>query len=185
MSDSRPAVLGGSPAFPDGLPFVRPPVPPLARVMERLAPSYDRGMLTNGPLVRELEAAAAERLGVRHVLAVSACTSGLMLAVRALVPEGRVVLPSMTFSASAHAVAWNGLQPRFAECEPDTFQMDLADAETLLDGAGALMATHIFGAPCRPVEVEQVAARAGIPADLRRGPRAGLVPCRPRPGRVR
>lgn len=163
MSDATLAVLGGTPAFPDGLPFVRPPIPPLARVMERLAPTYERGMLTNGPLVRELEQAAAERLGVRHVLAVSACTAGLMLVVRALVPEGRVVLPSFTFSATAHAVAWNGLQPRFAECEPDTFHLDLADAEAQLDGAGGLMATHIFGAPCRPDEVERVAANAGIP----------------------
>jgi hypothetical protein len=143
MSDATLAVLGGTPAFPDGLPFVRPPIPPLARVMERLAPTYERGMLTNGPLVRELEAAVAERLGVRHVLAVSACTAGLMLVVRALVPAGRLVLPSFTFSATAHAVAWNGLQPRFAECEPDTFHLDLADAEAQLDGAGGLMA-HIF-----------------------------------------
>lgn len=161
---NRPAVLGGSPAFPDGLPFVRPPVPPLARVMERLAPSYEAGMLTNGPLVRELEARVAERFGVRHVLAVSSCTSGLMLVIRALAPTGRVVLPSFTFSASAHAVAWNGLLPRFAECDPDSFQVDLADATAQLDGAGALMVTHIFGAPCRPDAVERVAADAGIPA---------------------
>ncbi len=157
------AVLGGSPAFPDGLPFVRPPIPPLASVMERLAPSYNRGMLTNGPLVRELEQRAATRLGVRHVLAVSSCTAGLMLVVRALGLEGRVVLPSFTFSASAHAIAWNGLLPRFAECEPDTFQVDLDDAAAQLDGAGALMVTHIFGAPCRPDDVERVAASAGVP----------------------
>jgi dTDP-4-amino-4,6-dideoxygalactose transaminase len=156
-------VLGGSPAFPDGLPFVRPPIPPLARVMERLAPSYERGMLTNGPLVRELEARIADRLGVRHVVAVGCCTSGLMLVIRALDPAGRVVLPSFTFSASAHSVAWNGLLPRFAECDPDSFQLDLDDAATLLDGAGALMATQIFGAPCRPTDVERLAAGAGIP----------------------
>jgi dTDP-4-amino-4,6-dideoxygalactose transaminase len=73
------------------------------------------------------------------------------------------VLPSFTFSASAHAVAWNGLRPRFVKCTDDTFQTDLDDARAHLDGAGALMVTHVFGAPCRPAEVEQIGARAGIP----------------------
>jgi hypothetical protein len=81
-----------------------------------------------------------------------------MLVVRALVPEGRS-LPSFTFSASAHAVAWNGQPGR--RVRPDTFQVDLDDAETL-DGAGALMVTHIFGAPCRPGESSR-SREAGIP----------------------
>ena len=107
------ALLGGSPAFADGVPFVRPPAPPLDDVVARLAPTYRQGAMTNGPLVRELEAAVAERLGVAHVLAVSSCTTGLMLAVAGLahlgVIEGPVLMPSFTFSAGPHAVAWNGL----------------------------------------------------------------------------
>jgi dTDP-4-amino-4,6-dideoxygalactose transaminase len=159
----KPAVLGGTPAFPDGLAFVRPPVPPLAAVVARLEPSYERGMLTNGPLVRELEERVAERLGVPHVVAVASCTAGLMLAFRVLEPGGPVALPSFTFSASAHAVAWNGLRPRFTDCDPDTFQADLDDLAGQLDGAVALMVTHVFGAPCRPAAVEKLAADAGLP----------------------
>src|SRR5438045_2140781 len=64
----RPAVLGGQPAFVGPVPFVRPALPPLEAVTGRLAASYERGILTNGPLVREFEAAAAERLGVTHVV---------------------------------------------------------------------------------------------------------------------
>ena len=74
---TTPALLGGTPAFPDGLPFFRPAKPPLERVTSRLAPSYERGVLTNGPLVRQFEAEAAERLGVPHVVAVASCTAGL------------------------------------------------------------------------------------------------------------
>ena len=100
----RPAILGGAPAFPEGLPFARVPVPSLDRVTERLRPSYDAGRLTDGPLVRELEEATAERLGARHVVAVSSGTTGLMLALRAIAPPGYpVLLPSFTFVASAHA----------------------------------------------------------------------------------
>jgi dTDP-4-amino-4,6-dideoxygalactose transaminase len=145
---SRPAVLGGDPAFPEGLQFVRPAPPPLERVVERVRPSYDRGMMTNGPLVRQLEERAADRLGVDHVVAVSSCTVGLMLAVQAIGRRDPVLLPSFTFSASAHAIAWNGIEPRFADCEPDGFHLDVADLVRRADGCGAVMATHVFGAPC-------------------------------------
>jgi dTDP-4-amino-4,6-dideoxygalactose transaminase len=158
-----PAVLGGSSAFPGGLAFARPMVPPLDVVMARLQPSYDAGVLTNGPLVRALEECAAERLGTDHVVAVGSCTAGLMLALRVLDVRRPVVLPGFTFSASAHAVAWNALELRFAECDPETFQLDVDDAVGRLDGAGALLATHIFGAPCRAAELQNCARRSGIP----------------------
>jgi dTDP-4-amino-4,6-dideoxygalactose transaminase len=161
MSDL--AILGGSPAFPDGLPFVRPPAPPLAGVVARLTPSYERGALTNGPLVRELETRVAERLGVRHVVATASCTSGLLLVLRALELRSAVVLPSFTFSASAHAVAWNGLEPRFADCRADTFQLDPDDASGRLAGAGAILATHVFGSPADVDRLAAIAHAAGVP----------------------
>jgi FlaA1/EpsC-like NDP-sugar epimerase/dTDP-4-amino-4,6-dideoxygalactose transaminase len=166
-SESQPplALLSHRPPTRPALPFARPARPPLARVVARFEPSYESGQLTNGPLVRELEERVADRLQVGHVVAVSSCTSGLMLTLQALV-EGRpgpVVLPGFTFSASAHAVAWNGRRPLFVECDPETFQIDLAHASKHLDGAGALMATHVFGAPCDPEAVEAAAAAAGVP----------------------
>lgn len=159
-----PAILGGPPAFPGGLPFARPFTPPLEAVIARLQPSYDRGQLTNGRLVAELEERAAERLQVAHVVATSSCTTGLILTLQALAPGGAVLLPSFTFSASAHAVAWNGLRPVLAECDPNSFQLDLADAEARLDEADAILATHVFGAPCQPSAVEKLAESHGVPA---------------------
>lgn len=157
------ALLGADPAFPAGVPFVRPPAPDLDRVVEILRPSWDRGLLTNGPLVREVEARAAEMLGVPDVVAVSSCTTGLMLVLRAIGARGDVLLPSFTFSASAHAVAWTGATPRFAECDPSSFQLDLDDAADRAGGVGAVLATHVFGAPCAPEAVEALAARHGVP----------------------
>ena len=160
-----PALLGGTPYFAPSLPFARPARPPLERVWRRVKPSYDCGMLTNGPLVAELEDRIAERLGVPHVVAVSSCTSGLMLTVQALTDgrPGPVVLPSFTFSASGHAVMWNGRTPQFVECDPKTFQIDLEHAAANLDGAAALLATHVFGAPCDPEGVVRIARARGIP----------------------
>jgi dTDP-4-amino-4,6-dideoxygalactose transaminase len=161
---TRLAVLGAEPAFPGGIPFVRPPTPPLERVVARLAPSYDRGALTDGPLVRELEERTADRLGVRSVVAVASCTAGLMLTLRAIDPRGPVVVPSFTFSATAHAATWNGLEPVFSECDPHSFQLDCDDASARLDGASAIVATHVFGAPCASERVEALADAAGMPA---------------------
>ncbi|MET0147343.1 MAG: DegT/DnrJ/EryC1/StrS family aminotransferase [Ilumatobacteraceae bacterium] len=160
----RLAVLGGAPAFPDGLAFARPAAPPLDAVLARLAPSYEQGMLTNGAVVRELEARAAEHLQVRHAVAVSSCTAGLMLALQALVERpGPVVMPSFTFSATAHAATWIGATPRFAECGPHDVLLDVDDAARRMDGAVALVATHVFGAPCHPEALEALAAAHGVP----------------------
>lgn len=163
----RLAIDGGDPMFPQGVPFVRPPAPPLDEVVARLRPTYEQGAMTNGPLVRELEATVAERMGVAHVVAVSSCTTGLILALAGLrhlgAIDGPVLMPSFTFSAGPHAVAWNDLPVTFAECDPLSFQLDLVDAHARLDGAGAIMATHVFGSPCRPEQVEALGADAGIP----------------------
>jgi FlaA1/EpsC-like NDP-sugar epimerase/dTDP-4-amino-4,6-dideoxygalactose transaminase len=159
------ALLSASSPDRPGLPFARPARPPLEQVVQRLIPSYDSGQITNGALVRELEERIADRLRVGHVVAVSSCTSGLLLVVQALLDgrSGPVVLPSFTFSASAHAVAWNGRSPRFVECDRSTFQMDITHAEAVLDGAAGILATHVFGAPCDPEAVEKVGAAAGVP----------------------
>lgn len=160
---SRPAVLGGEPAFPEGIRFVRPAIPSLDRVVDRLQPSFALGILTNGSLVRQLEEETAERLRVRNVVAVASCTSGLILSVQALAAGVPVVLPSFTFSASAHSLAWNRSRPVFAECDPSTFQLDLEDAAERIDGIGAILATHVFGAPCDAERVEELARRIGVP----------------------
>lgn len=161
------AILGGDKAFPEGVAFVRPPAPPLDEVVARLASSYAQGALTNGPLVRELEDRVATRIGVRNVVAVSSCTTGLMLSVAGLNHfgeiNGPVIMPSFTFSAGPHAVAWSNLGVRFVECDPLSFQIDLAHTSMHLEGAGAIMATHVFGAPCRPEQVEAMGKSARIP----------------------
>jgi dTDP-4-amino-4,6-dideoxygalactose transaminase len=74
-----------------------------------------------------------------------------------------VVVPSFTFSATAHAVAWNGRTPRFVDCEPDTFQVDPARAAAALEDAGAIIATHVFGAPCAPSRIADLARARAVP----------------------
>lgn len=160
---SLPAILDGPVAFPAGLPLVRPTiedVPGLARRLEAILAS---GHLTDGPTVKELEERVAERLGVPYAVAVASCTSGLMLALQAVGATGRVVMPSFTFAASAHAVHWVGGMPVFAEVEPESLTVDPADVAGLVDGASAMTATHVYGTPCRTEELQKIADDAGIP----------------------
>jgi dTDP-4-amino-4,6-dideoxygalactose transaminase len=161
---SLPALLGGSAAFADGLPFFRPAKPPLERVVERLRPSYEKGALTNSALRQEFEERAAAKLGVDHVVAVSSCTAGLMLVMQALAkPGSEVAMPSFTFSATGHAAVWAGAVPRFTECDTETCQIDVLDAAKRLEKASLLVGTHVFGSPCAAEEVEAAGRAAGIP----------------------
>jgi dTDP-4-amino-4,6-dideoxygalactose transaminase len=121
------------------------------------------GVLTNGPYVQRLERAAAERLGVRHCVAVSSCTAGLMLVLRASDLSGDVVLPSFTFAATAHAVAWNGLRPVFADVDEETLTLAPAAVERSLGvRTSAILATHVYGTPCDVEGLADLASSHGI-----------------------
>lgn len=159
---STPAVLGGTPAFPDGLPLVRPTIDDPVALTKDLGSIVESGLLTNGATVRRLEEAVGERLGT-EVVAVSSCTAGLMLVLQAIGATGRVVMPSFTFSASAHAVVWAGGTVDFADVEPERATLDPEGLAELLDGASAMTATHIYGTPCEVEALGRLAEEAGIP----------------------
>jgi dTDP-4-amino-4,6-dideoxygalactose transaminase len=161
-TSTTPAVLGGAPAFPDGLPLVRPTIDDPAALIAELGAVVESGMLTNGAAVRRLEQVVGERLGT-EVVAVASCTAGLMLVYQALGVTGRVVMPSFTFSASAHAVVWAGGTPDFADVEPERATLDPEAVASLLDGAAALSATHIYGTPAEVEALGKLADDAGIP----------------------
>jgi dTDP-4-amino-4,6-dideoxygalactose transaminase len=159
-----PAILGGEPAFAEPLPIMRPTLP----AFEELAPEFEAilasGMLSNvNRYVAGFEEAAADYLGVEYTIAVSSCTSGLILAMQALELEGEIVLPSFTFSATGHAVLWNGLEPVFADCNRATHQLDPEKAEAQIsERTSALLGVHMFGSPCDVERLEALAAKHGL-----------------------
>jgi dTDP-4-amino-4,6-dideoxygalactose transaminase len=157
-----PAIHGGDPAFPEGLPFMRPSVPDEEAVLGRLKTILSTGMLTNGPFVRELEERATDYLGVRHCVAVSSCTAGLMLALQAADVSGDAVLPSFTFAATAHAAAWNQLRPVFTDVDPETLTLSPeAAARALGIRTSVILATHTFGTPCAVEDLSALARTSG------------------------
>jgi dTDP-4-amino-4,6-dideoxygalactose transaminase len=163
VTGGRPAILGGTPAFPDGLQLVRPTLPDPEAVARDVRTILDSRVLTNGPFAERLEERAAAYLGIRHCVSVASCTLGLMLALRILGLRGSVVVPSFTFAATVHAVAWNGLTPAFADIDRATLTLDPASAKAAVDdGAAAILATHTFGTPCDVEALESVARDRGV-----------------------
>ena len=161
--DSKPAILGGTPAFKTQLPMVRPSLPPLDPLLEEARAILASGQLTNGRYVRDFEQQAAAWLGVPHAVAVSSCTSGLALLLRALELEGEVILPSFTFFATAHAVVWNGLRPVLADCEADSFNLDPQQVRELVTPAtSAILAVHMYGNPANTQALESLARERGL-----------------------
>jgi dTDP-4-amino-4,6-dideoxygalactose transaminase len=163
MTAQVPAVLGGPVAFPGGLPLVRPTIPDVPGLSARLQAVLESGILTNGPAVRALELRVAERCGTAHAVAVASCTSGLMLVYQALGATGRVVIPSFTFAASAHAVVWARGTVTWADVDAETMTLDVSDAARVADGAVAISATHVYGAPCDVDALQRLADDLGVP----------------------
>jgi len=165
-SNSRSRALKVVPAttgFNEPFPFMRPSLPELSHVFAEYQPAYHNGVLTNAGLVSRLEAAVAERLSVKHCVAVSSCTSGLMMVLRALALKGEVILPSFTFFATGHSVLWNGLKPVFADCDPQTWNLSPADVERKITAdTSAILAVHMYGNPCDVAELEAIARRHNL-----------------------
>jgi perosamine synthetase len=110
----------------------------------------ESGWVTQGPRVQAFEEAMAQSCGAQHAVAVSSCTTALHLAllVAGVVPGDEVVVPSMSFIATANAVAHTGAVPVFAEVYPDTFNLDLDDVRRRIgERTKAIVLVHQLGLP--------------------------------------
>jgi dTDP-4-amino-4,6-dideoxygalactose transaminase len=159
-----PAIAGGQPMFDRLLPIASPEGMPGDEFLADVRKIVASRSLTNGSFVRELEAACADYLNVPHCVAVANCTSALMLVLKVLGLKGEVILPSFTFHATAHAVAWNGLAPVLADCDANTFCMDPDSArERASKKTAAILPVHIFGVPVAIDQFEKLAAELRVP----------------------
>lgn len=106
----------------------------------------------------ELEKTVQDMLSVKKALTFPNATSALMLAIKAMDLTGEVILPSFTFSATGHAVVWNGLTPVFADIDSLTFNIDTDDVERkITNKTSAMLAVHVFGNPADIAKLEQIA----------------------------
>ena len=142
----------------------KPNIAPVATYAARVQEVMESGWLTNnGPQVRMLETQLSELLGVRNVVLVSNATLGLQLALRALVPDGEVILPSFTFAATAQAIRWCGLTPRFIDIDPETQQLDISELEAAITPqTRAIIPVHMWGQACDVTAIQAIADRFDV-----------------------
>ena len=117
-------------------------------ILPELKKVFDSLFLTSGPVTAKFETAFSDYLGVRRTAGLSSCTAGLFLCLKAwgIGPGDEVLVPAMTFVATANAALHVGATPVFVDIEPDTGLMDLADAERKISPrTRAVIPVHLYG----------------------------------------
>jgi len=117
------------------IPFYKPSIgePEINEVVDCLR----SGWLTTGPKTKQFEAEFARYLRHTHAVAVNSCTAALHLALEAVGLQARqtVVVPTMTFAATAEAVRYFNATPLLVDCRPADLNLDVADAAARIESA--------------------------------------------------
>ena len=145
------------------VPFARPSLTEAdgAAVAEAVA----SGWVSQGPRVAAFEAAYAERVGAPDAVATTNCTTALHLAlyVSGVGPGDEVIVPSLSFIATANAVWQCGATPVFADVDPLTYNLDPASAErAITERTKAIMPVHQIGLPADMDAFIALAERYGL-----------------------
>lgn len=111
------------------VPFLRPSLG--EKEIKEVVHTLESGWLTTGPKVKQFERDFAQAVNAKFAVALNSCTAALHLAVEAVgLKAGQAVLvPTMTFAATAEIVLYKGAMPILVDCDPVTGNMNLDDAE--------------------------------------------------------
>ena len=158
------ALFGGPVAFEQIRHVGTPNIGDRSRLLERINDILDHRWLTNnGPYVQEFEKRIAEEAGVKHCVAMTNATIALEIVVRALDIRGEVIVPSLTFIATAHALLWQHITPVFCDVDAETFTLDPDRIEELLTPqTSAIVGVHLWGRPCRIDKLTELAQRHNL-----------------------
>ena len=123
------------------------------------------GWLTTGPKVKTFEAEFASYIGSSHAVAVNSATAALHLALEAVgIKSGdEVIVPTMTFTATAEVVLYLGARPVLVDCRTDDLNIDVDRIEAAIsNNTKAIIPVHIAGRPCAMDQILAIAQRHGL-----------------------
>lgn len=157
------ALKGGPPVRRSSLPYGHQWLDDddIAAVVEVLRSDW----LTTGPRIAEFEQAFAELVGTKEAVAVSNGTAALHAAIYALNigPGDEVIVPAMTFAASANCVVYQGGTPVFADVDAPTLLLDPEQVEAkITPRTKAIIAVDYAGQACDYDELKEIASRRGL-----------------------
>jgi perosamine synthetase len=145
------------------VPFARPSM--RGGEAQALAEVIASGWVSQGPRVAAFEAAFAERVGAPDAVATTSCTTALQLAlyVSGVGPGDEVIVPSLSFIATANSVWQCGAIPVFADIDPLTYNLDPEAAErAITPKTKAIMPVHQVGLPADMDSFLEISERHGI-----------------------
>jgi dTDP-4-amino-4,6-dideoxygalactose transaminase len=158
------AIFSGQPAFDETLHVGRPNIGNREHLLDRINDILDNRWLTNnGPYVQEFQQRVADYLGVKHFVAITNGTIALEIAIRALGMTGEVIVPSLTFVATAHALQWQEITPVFADVNPDTYNLDPDAVERMITPrTTGIVGVHLWGRACEVERLSDIAQRHNL-----------------------
>jgi len=133
--------------------------------ISEVADSLRSGWITAGPKVKRFESEFAAYVGVKHAVAVNSCTAALQISLAALGigPGDEVIVPTLTFCATANVVIHLGATPVIVDVDED-FQISAeAVARAITPRTRAIVPVHYAGQACSLQEILIIAAKNGIP----------------------
>jgi perosamine synthetase len=160
---TRLAIDGGTPVRANMLPYGRQAVD--EEDIEAVASVLRSDWLTTGPKVAEFEAAWSRIAGAPYAVAVSSGTAALHAAAFAagIGPGDEVIVPALTFAASANCVLYQGGRPVFVDVQAGALNVDPAAVEAALTPrTRAIVAVDYAGQPADLDELRSVAGRHGL-----------------------
>ncbi|MEI8078203.1 MAG: DegT/DnrJ/EryC1/StrS family aminotransferase [bacterium] len=148
---------------PEFLPFALPDIgeAEIAAVVETLR----SGWITTGARTRQFEAEFAAYTGAKHALAVNSCTAALHLALEAVgvKRDDEVLVPTVTFAATAEVVRYVDAKPVLVDCRADDLTMDVEQAAAAVTPrTKAIIPVHYSGTPCEMDAILALAKRHGL-----------------------
>jgi perosamine synthetase len=160
----RLALDGGEPVRRMLLPYARQTIEDedISAVVEVLRSDW----LTTGPLVEEFERAFASEVGAQHAIAVNSGTAALHAAIYALAigPGDEVIVPALTFAATANCVVFQGAVPIFADVDPETLLVDPETVAGLVSSrTRAVMTVDYAGQACDYRSLAESLSEPGVP----------------------
>lgn len=145
------------------IPIAKPSLPIWEDYILGLKKVWKSRLLSNfAEYSQKYEEVAVKYLGIKWVRVVGNADLGLILALSALdlKPNAEVITPSFTFNSTVNAVRWNGLKVVFADINKETWCLDPKDVEhKITPKTKAILATHIFGNPCKIEELRTLAKK--------------------------
>ena len=133
--------------------------------IDEVVASLKSGWIGTGPKVHKFEEMFKEYKGRRFAIALNSCTSALHLSmlVIGIKPGDEVIVPAMTFAATANAVIHTGGIPIFADCEKDTMNIDPEDIERKITSkTKAIIPGHFAGRACNMDAIMNIAKRHNL-----------------------